>query len=55
MTTLTLSIREFPKDKKVDIDDLTDNGLLEMIQECDTLKERLTERLDRINNDEVRI
>ena len=45
MTTLTLSIREYPKDKQVEISELTENGLLEMMQECDTLKDRLEDAL----------
>lgn len=48
---ITLVIKDVPTGQEVDIDDLTENGILEMIQECDTLKERLEERQQGINND----
>lgn len=52
MTTLTLSIREYPCDKELDLNELTELGLNEILGECEALLERVKERLNGENNDE---
>jgi hypothetical protein len=47
MKMIKLSIREYPKDKKVEIEDLTIDGIYCLLKECDDMKEKLNEQLNK--------
>ena len=37
MSYLKIEIREYPKDKQIEIDELTKNGAMSMIHDCEEL------------------